>query len=195
MIKAVLFDWGGVLVSGGHSFRQYMEEKVGSKIPQQHLIEYRKMRIALNKGELGEADFDKRFCQMVGIESTPEDFWKPQDIIHILPEMKYFCDELRGKGIKTGIISNMGPKLADAIESAGGYKYFNPLVVSSRVGLCKPEEEIFDLSLEKLGLQPQEVIYIDDLEVNLEYPRELGMKTVFARNSEQIINDVNSILG
>lgn len=193
MIKAVLFDWGGVLVSGGRSFWKYLTAETESETIDREAFHH--IRIALNKGEITEDEFESRFLKLSGAKKIPDGFWDNQTILHMLPEMKEFLEVLQKKNLRIGLISNMGSKMADAIEAQGGYSYFDPLIISARVGLCKPDEEIFDLTLKKVGLSPEEIIFVDDLEVNLEYPKRLGMHTVFAHNSKQIIEDVTCLLG
>lgn len=192
MIKVVLFDWGGVLVEGGKSFSKYMQEQSGSDI--QDLEGFRKIRIALNEGKLTEAEFEVRFLKLPGAKVIPSDFWEQAHIVDMIPAMQELIKDLRDNGIQTGIISNMNHKIADQIQANGGYEGFHPLLISCREGLCKPKKQLFDRALAEVDAKANEIIYIDDYEANLEYLSSLGVHTILANTTDQVIQDIKLVL-
>lgn len=192
MIKAILFDWGGVLVKGGKSFGKYMQERSGSEVSD--LVGFRRIRIALNEGRITEDEFEAEFLKLDGAKKIPHDFWEQADIVQVLPEMKKLIAEIRDRGIQTGIISNMNHRIANQIQASGGYEGFDPLVISCREGICKPSKRIFDDALAEVDAYPHEIIYIDDYDANLEYVQSLGVHTILAESTDQVIRDVKRIL-
>jgi putative hydrolase of the HAD superfamily len=70
------------------------------------------------------------------------------------------------------------------------------VVDSGFVGMRKPEPEIYELTLERLGdgIVAADCLFVDDVEVNIQAARELGMRTVHFRESEQAIGEIESAL-
>lgn len=118
----------------------------------------------------------------------------PVGDFYLYPEMIDFIIELKEKGFKTAVLSNTIESHKIAIESRNGYKDFDAVVLSCDCGLEKPDPKIYKLTAEKLGVKPEECIFIDDIKENLMPARKLGMKTILARNPKQIIKDVNEII-
>ena len=71
------------------------------------------------------------------------------------------------------------------------------MVDSAFVGLRKPEPEIYELTLERLGggLRAEECLFVDDFEINCAAARELGMTAVCFETAEQAIPELESALG
>jgi len=74
---------------------------------------------------------------------------------------------------------------------------FEVVVDSGFVGMRKPEPEIYELTLERLGdgIAASDCLFVDDVEVNVETARTLGMTTVHFRDSEQAIGEIERALG
>ena len=104
------------------------------------------------------------------------------------------AEDLRSHGIKTGIISNIYSVLAKAVRVLGDYKQFDPVILSCDVGINKPEAGIYREAVKKLRLKPEEVIFVDNREENVKAAEKLGMKTVLAKNSEQIVAEVRALI-
>jgi epoxide hydrolase-like predicted phosphatase len=71
---------------------------------------------------------------------------------------------------------------------------FETVVDSGFVGYRKPERQIYEITLERLGLPASACLFVDDLEVNCEAARELGLATVHYRDADQAIADVRAAL-
>jgi putative hydrolase of the HAD superfamily len=73
---------------------------------------------------------------------------------------------------------------------------FEVVVDSAFVGMRKPEAGIYELTIERLGdgLRAQECLFVDDLEINCEAARELGMTAVRFENAAQAIEELESAL-
>jgi epoxide hydrolase-like predicted phosphatase len=78
---------------------------------------------------------------------------------------------------------------------------FELVVDSAFVGMRKPEAGIYELTLERLreagadGLEPGECLFVDDVEVNVEAARDLGMTAVRFESNEQAIPEIRAALG
>ena len=105
-----------------------------------------------------------------------------------------FVKKIRSKGIKTAVLSNTIESHLRVIRNPLGYKAFDVVISSCRVGARKPEIKIYKILLKKLKAKAKECIFIDDLNENLKPAKKLGMKVVLAKNPKQIIKDVSKIL-
>jgi len=87
-------------------------------------------------------------------------------------------DQLRGRGLKTGLISDCGPAVPLVWEETPFPGLFDAVIFSCRAGLKKPDAKIYQLALDGLNLQASECLYIGDGHGGeLEGAREMGMKT------------------
>ncbi|MBM3217703.1 MAG: HAD family phosphatase [Candidatus Rokubacteria bacterium] len=96
-----------------------------------------------------------------------------------MPESIDLLYRLKDKGHRLFCLSNMG---VDSIEyldvTQTFWDAFDGIVVSRRVGLCKPEREIFAHVLERFGLNAAATVFIDDVDVNVEAAARLGIHTI-----------------
>ncbi len=73
-------------------------------------------------------------------------------------------------------------------------KYLDLILTSGATGHWKPEPEIYQLSAEKFGLKPEEIIIIDDSQGHLEGAKKVGMQTVFYENLDKLKSDLETII-
>lgn len=110
------------------------------------------------------------------------------------PNTKFitFLDEVRADGIKTGILSNTVAIYTPVQERAGISKVggFDPILYSWDVQMTKPHKEIFELALEKLSANPEEILFIDDKPGHLEGAREVGMGTLLFEDTDDAIKEI-----
>ena len=72
---------------------------------------------------------------------------------------------------------------------------FHHVVESSQVGFRKPEIAFYERGCELAGVEPSEVVYLDDLGINLKPARAMGMTTIKVDGAEQAITDLEAVLG
>jgi putative hydrolase of the HAD superfamily len=83
---------------------------------------------------------------------------------------------------KLAILSNADLSLRGRLEGdIGIHHLFDDVVCSAEVGMAKPEAGIFLLSAERLGLEPRDCVFVDDLDANVEAARQAGMQGVLFR--------------
>jgi epoxide hydrolase-like predicted phosphatase len=68
------------------------------------------------------------------------------------------------------------------------------LVYSYEVGIEKPDRRIYEITCERLGVRPGEVVFLDDLEANVAAARQLGMRSVLFQHTTQAITEVEACL-
>ncbi len=72
---------------------------------------------------------------------------------------------------------------------------FDVVIESSKEGIRKPQPEIYRLACERMGVDPANVVYLDDLGINLKPARKLGMTTIKVLSQDQAIEDLSAVLG
>ena len=103
--------------------------------------------------------------------------------------------EFLRKTYKLGLLSNLGPGAMDKyFAQTERKKLFDTVVVSSEVGLVKPQPEIYELTAERLGVAPNEVLFIDDLPINCDAARAVGMQAIVYTSTDQLKKDISRIL-
>lgn len=100
---------------------------------------------------------------------------------------------VREAGVLTGLLSNSW--------GVGDYPrhlfpgMFDAVVISAEVGMRKPEERIFRHAVEQLGLQPEDCVFVDDLEANVTAAEAIGMTGVLHREPEMTVDRLSELFG
>lgn len=197
MIKAVIFDWGGVIAPNPHGgWLNVLADMLGSTIeellPHWQAAGDKRLSSGLITEEEFWLGFEKSYGKPLLIDKRR--VWTEGSAIQPWPEVMSFVDSLRDRGIVTAVLSNTVKPLSAMLHEEALYDGFHTIVLSDEVGLSKPDPEIYKLILERLQLQPDECIFIDDLSKNLVPAQELGMKTILAKDPAQIIDEVTRAL-
>jgi epoxide hydrolase-like predicted phosphatase len=206
VIRAVVSDFGGVLTSPlSDSFFIY-GERIGLT-PERFWEAIVKATEAaggahplflLERGEITEAEFLRRLeahLDGVSLEGFARAFFD-----HLEPNEPVigYLRELRDRGLRMALLTNnvreweplWRPKLPDIDE------IFEVVVDSAFVGMRKPEPDIYLLTVDRLGggLRPHDCVFLDDVEVNCEAARALGMRAVRYEAPDQAIADLGAVL-
>jgi epoxide hydrolase-like predicted phosphatase len=193
--RGLLVDWGGVLTSNVFdSFRAFCESEglAPDAIRDQfrHDGDSRELLIALETGQLSEQEFEPRFASMLGV-SAPGLIDRMFGAGEYDERMLAAVRRVRAAGIATGLISNSwGTRRYDRALLA---ELFDGVVISGEVGMRKPTPNIYVLGAERIGLEPAQCVFVDDLRFNLEPAAELGMAPVLHRDDEQTIAELERL--
>jgi epoxide hydrolase-like predicted phosphatase len=99
------------------------------------------------------------------------------------------------KDYKTAMLSNVNRQFVDSLLSQQEQaELFNAVVISSEVGLAKPNELIYEMTAMKLGVVPEECVMIDDSEANVVGAHQAGMQAILYETLEQCRSDLSKIL-
>jgi epoxide hydrolase-like predicted phosphatase len=205
--RAVISDFGGVLTNPLiEAFAAYQEhsgvrfEDLGRAM--QAATEARGGEhplFLLEKGLISEAEFLQRLEEHLPEGTRLEGFRDTYfDALHPNAELIAFMRELRDRGLRMAMLTNnvrewephWRSKLPDIDD------IFELVVDSAFVGMRKPEPEIYHLTLERMGggLTPEDCVFLDDLELNVEAARELGMRAVRYQSNAQAIPEIEQAL-
>jgi putative hydrolase of the HAD superfamily len=107
-----------------------------------------------------------------------------------------YMRELRGRGYKMAICTNnIREWEAHWRAMLPVHEIFDVVVDSAFVGSRKPEPRIYEITLERLGAVPETTLFIDDVEVNCDGARKLGIGAIRFRSTEQAISEIEAALG
>jgi putative hydrolase of the HAD superfamily len=98
---------------------------------------------------------------------------------------------------KTACLTN-NFALAEAVvsdEVAAVYALFDAVLESRVLGVRKPDPRFYELACATVGVEPEEVVFLDDLGVNLKPARALGMRTIKVTDPDQALAELEQILG
>jgi putative hydrolase of the HAD superfamily len=180
-LKAVIFDFGHVLTLPPRPENMaWLAERCGLG-REQFIQGWREMRLEADRGTLPIPEFWARMARRGGrrlsasllrdMEERDLEAWTQPS-----PAMFGWAEELRRGGWRTAILSNMPPAFLPWLEKHfPEVSRFHPAVFSGRVGLVKPEPEIYLHCLRLLGLPASEALFLDDLAVNVEAARRVGL--------------------
>lgn len=184
MIKAIIFDYFGVVSSD-----EYWDF-VGSD--KDLTTEWLNLANKVNLGKLTWQEF---------LQGLAEETHKPLEEIKrvyeqekINPRVLAFAQELHAH-YKTGLLSNAHHDFLEPIvKHAHLDEVFDAIVISSRVGVVKPDARIFELILDKLGVSAEEALFIDDIERNVAGGEAVGIKGIHYQSLDQLKRDLGRLL-
>ncbi len=206
-IRAVISDFGGVLTTPlMESFAAYQRR---SGITPKQLGEAM-IRILeatgthplheLERGAITEDEFLRRLEQELGGDVRLREFQETYfNALSPNDEMIELMRELREQDYRMALLTNnvreWEPRWRAMLPDID--EIFEVVVDSAFVGMRKPEPEIYELTVERLGdsLRPTECVFVDDVEENCRAARGVGMRAVHFRDSAQATAEVRAALG
>jgi putative hydrolase of the HAD superfamily len=117
---------------------------------------------------------------------------------HLKPneELFAFMRTLHGRGYRMAILTNNVREWEPLWRSMLPIDELFELVVDSGFeGVRKPDPRIYEVTLDRLGVAPQSTLFVDDMEINCDAARALGMHAVHFRANAQAIDEIEQLLG
>ena len=196
LIKAIIFDWGGVLIDNpAPTLAAYCSEALG--VPPERFAQVRETHYpAFLKGLISEDEFWRRMCGDLQVPppSAPS-LWGDAFRKAYVPREEMFdlVAYLKERGYQTALLSNAEEPAARYFQEIG-YPMFDVLTFSCREQIAKPEPEIYELTLRRLNVAPAEALMIDDREDFLDGAWDVGIHALLFTTAEDIIQSLKSCL-
>jgi putative hydrolase of the HAD superfamily len=201
MIRAVLWDFGGVILSSPfEAFNRYEAEhglptdfirSVNATNPDTNAW------ALLERSDVSPAEFDALF----GDESEALGHRIPgADVLGLLSgdvrtEMVTALDRVIRAGYRTACLTNNIVGGEQRMDVGDVMVMFDHVVESSKVGCRKPETRFYEIACELVGVEPAECVFLDDLGINLKPAAAMGMTTIKVLGADQAIADLEAVLG
>lgn len=187
--QAIVFDFGGVM----------------TKMPERETI----VRFLQSAFQITETDLEKikghdtladqeswlSFAEEKKIDLSKN--WTRQvrgairDAIGINTEMYQLVAELKEKGVRVALLSNVNGKIAKMVRGFGFYEPFDPCLLSCDIGFEKPSQKAFEALMDKLSLPAREIIFIDDRIENIEGAKKAGIDAILFESVEQVKRELS----
>ena len=187
-IKAVIFDWGGVLIDDpAPGLMQYCAKELDVS-KQQYTEAHQKFEADFVKGLISEDTFWSRICRELNMPKPKvPSLWAEAFKVAYIPREDMFsmAASLRRDGYKTAVLSNTEIPAMQYFYQLQ-YDMFDVLVFSCAKRMKKPEREIYELTVERLGVAVEQSVFIDDRLEYIKGAKQAGLKTILFRSIEQV---------
>jgi putative hydrolase of the HAD superfamily len=209
VIQAVLWDFGGVLTTSPfEAFNRFEQEQglptdfirtINATNPETNAwARFESSQIGIDEFDQAFAEESERAGHRVRGRAVIE--LLSGDIRPRMVEALQHCKaRYRVACITNNVRSGQGPGMARDSERAEAVRavmdLFDLVVESSVEGVRKPNPRIYEITCERLSVEPQRAVFLDDLGINLKPARELGMKTIKVTSEAQAIEDLAGITG
>ncbi|HVF79838.1 MAG TPA: HAD family phosphatase [Solirubrobacteraceae bacterium] len=207
MIRAVISDFGGVLTSPiAGSFQAFADRSgitlamMGQTLQALHERDGSHPLHELECGRISETMFasslESALCDAAGHEVSLAGF--SELLGELLPNepMIELMASLRDEGYKMALLTNNVREWEQHWRAMAPIdELFEVVVDSAFVGMRKPDAEIYELCIERLGVQAQECLFVDDRQDNCAGAEAVGMAAVRYRDAEQAVKEIRAALG
>ncbi|MEX0616333.1 MAG: HAD family phosphatase [Candidatus Woykebacteria bacterium] len=198
MIRAIIFDAGGVLFNSEQSlFKspcEYISQITGESFDKVYTA-YRQAIViceskSVSKEELWNTIMEKldRSIPFSGQDPIAQGFKEFQPDQEVVDHIR----NLRPK-YKTALVSNANAVEFSTPQAQALYKSFDVVVLSYQVGVRKPHEKIYDVAFEKLSVEPKEAVFVDNEADNVEEATKLGMVGILFKDAKQLEKDLENV--
>lgn len=186
-IRAVIFDWGGVIAS--EALWDWVRKHV---------------RDAESKREAFQAEIDRENVGASAPDTLISFFAKESGMAvenvlsslnlerTIRPEMVLLLQRLK-PNYKIGLLSNASGFLNTLIAENGLTELFDAVVISAEVRVIKPDPRIYTITLEKLGVSAPESVFVDDRIKNVEGANAVGMRGILFSDTASLEGELTRL--
>ena len=192
-IKAIAFDWGGVLIEDpAPGFLRLLS--VRFQCSKEELSPHLSASMDdFQRGLISEEHFLNNIAKKLNRPNDKKLFWK-EALREVYKEQKVIHDlarTLRKEGYLIGLITNT-EKPARDFHMECNYDFFDARIFSCEEGTAKPEKRIYELMAKSLGVSNNELIVIDDKRENIEGAINAGSFGILYKNPLQLANELES---
>lgn len=188
MIKAVIFDCFGVLVSDG--WLPFKQRHFGNNA--QLFLEATNLNKQFDAGLISFSDFVEGVATLAGVPAT-DAYTEIQDNPANAELLQYIDTRLRGH-YKIGMLSNVGENWLPDLFSEAELALFNETVLSCDVGAVKPDPRMYQAITSKLGVAPEHCIFIDDQPRYCAGAEAVGMQSITYTSTRTCITRLEQLL-
>lgn len=209
MIKAIFWDFGGVITTSPfESFNRFEQEKqlpkdfirtINSKNPHTNAW------AQFERSDVDAAVFDQLFLAETSEAGHPI---RGYDILNLLagdlrPEMIHALKTCKESFKQACLTNNVaigdGPGMSQTNKKTEtfmeAWQLFDFVLESSKAGVRKPEPKFYEMACEALEVEPAEVVFLDDLGINLKPAKAMGMTTIKVTEAKKALLELSNVTG
>lgn len=197
-IKAVVFDMGGVIL-------RTMDKRPRAELAARFGMTYDEIDALVfgsessrraTLGEISQEAHWQSVAEHLGLDSTQlaqfrKEFWAgdraDKDLMNFIAGLR--------PALKTAVLSNAWPGTRETATTVYGIPdIFDTMVFSAEEGMAKPDPRIYRLVLARLDAEPEQSIFVDDFQVNIDAAQALGMHAILFRSFEQFCKEFQAAI-
>jgi len=198
-VRAVILDYGEVLcVRPKRDALSRMAQVFGIE-PARFVELYGTSRDPYDQGVISAEQYWRDFARRAGagmndslieqLRSLDTEMWSSTN-----PEMLQWVAMLDEAGLTTALLSNMQHDMAAyARKNFPWLKHFDHQILSCELRLIKPNPEIFQKSIECIGAKPQEILFVDDRQPNIDGAKSTGIAAIRFENTTQLRQELRDL--
>jgi epoxide hydrolase-like predicted phosphatase len=183
-VQAIIFDCFGVLV--GPSLEPFRRKYFGGD--REKISRAKELEQQSNKGHITYTEFVAEMAGLANITVTEARRFLDDNPPNI-ELLDYIRDELKPR-YKIGFLSNASDDWLEELFTSDQAGLFDDVVLSFEQGIAKPDPTIFRLAARRLGAQPAECVFVDDIPEYCEGAQAVGMQAIRYSSFEQFQNDL-----
>jgi putative hydrolase of the HAD superfamily len=202
MIRAVLWDVGGVILSSPFEAFAHYEQRHG--LPAGFIRTLNATNPDTNAWahlERGDVSFDE-FCRLFEEEARAAGGeLVGRDVMALLageirPQMVEAVRRCHER-LKTAMLTNNFVRAEEEAEPRLHrlFDLFDVVIESSRAGVRKPDPRFYEMACKELGIEPPEAVFLDDLGINLKPARAMGMTTIKVEDPDKALDELEAVVG
>jgi 2-haloacid dehalogenase len=197
-ITAIIFDYGNVLIEWNPRivYRRYFpndEQGMENFLKEVNFMEWNAEQDRGRSFEDGVADLSRKFPQHAHLIQAYHDNWQDSignvhwDTVEIMKQLKHAGYAVYG-------LSNWSAETFPYARARFGFfDLLDAMVISGAVGHVKPEPEIYQLLLEKVGKSASECLFIDDALPNIQQANRMGFHTIHFQSARQLKTELERL--
>jgi len=192
-IRAFIWDLVDVLlltIKG--NFNSMMAERLQAPLDEVERVMESPENTLWDMGEINDDEFFAFIVKQLGLSEAKksvlhrfvvDDFYIDQELLAFIADLK--------KTYLSALLTNFPAHLHTFMRTDWHIGHaFDLVIASCDVKLIKPDPRIYHITLDRLGVSPQESVFIDDREINITAARALGMQTILYTSRQQTINEI-----
>jgi putative hydrolase of the HAD superfamily len=187
MIKAIVFDCFGVLATD--IWLEFLDS-LPETVDKNRLLGVNR---AYDRGIISLGDYNRQIFEETGLQApdlktaNPSGINKNHNLLEFIKKLK--------SDYKIGLLSNISSDwITSEFLSQDEQKLFDTIVLSFELGLTKPDPRIYEITCQRLGYEPQEVLMIDDREAYVHGAKDMGMQGIVYTGMQKLTQDLSLVL-
>lgn len=198
-IRAVILDYGDVISQPPDPAAITTMARVFELTDDRFRQLYGSLRHGYDRGDLTAHEYWTEIARKAGVELMESQVERLREIdlamwSRLNPSVLRWAGQLRLSGMKTAVLSNMHDDMVQKIRREPSWaETFDCLTLSSAIRVAKPDAGIFIHCLECLNVAPQEALFVDDREANVQAAQALGIGGIVAASPAQLWTQLEAI--
>jgi putative hydrolase of the HAD superfamily len=200
MIRATLWDFGGVILSSPFAAFSRYEQQCGLPdgfIRRLNATNHHSNAWAhLERGDITFDEFCDRFEREARQAGGDLDARQVMALLsgEVRPGMVKALRRCRER-LKTALLTNNFTAAGSGADHSEILSLFDVVIESSKAGVRKPDPRFYALACDALGIRPDEAVFLDDLGINLKPAREMGMTTIKVTDPDRALDELEDVVG